>query len=492
MPQILVVEDEQAIRWKLRCGIEEAGLGEVSEASDLATARELTRTHRYDLVLLDLGLPLGANEPIPEPDAGFSLLAELTADAEWTPAILVVTADSSIDTAVRAMRCGAADYLQKPFDPLELRQRVGNIIQARRGALELTALREVVERISGIKSVIHQSEAMARILDHVRRVGQRDSTVLVRGETGTGKELIARAIHFCSPRRAAPFVAVDTPAIPAMLLEDELFGHVRGAFTGAAVSRHGKFEMAEGGTIFFDEIGDMDLQLQAKMLRVIQEREFQPVGGSRTIKADVRIVAATNQDLESAVREGRFREDLYYRLNVFPLTLPPLRERREDIPVLANHFVIEMNREFGTRVGGFAPRTLERLQALPWPGNVRQLRNLVERLVTLAEDDAAIGLEDLEAALAASPGGLQGSSGATAGVTPAAAGTVDAGEGTAGRIEEQFPDLDGTLAESIEILERILIKRALVRANGNKSKAATLLGLSRPALYNRLARYDIG
>ena len=474
MTQFLVVDDERAVRWKLVAGIEAAELGQAHEAADLESARAMLRGGRYDLVLLDLGLPPGGDDPLPSPDAGLTLLDEIAADPGAGPDVLVVTAEASVEIAVEAMKRGAIDYLQKPFDAVELRRRLTNALAARANRDDLRALREVVERASGLDAVVFEAPQMEAVLRQARKVARTASTVLVRGETGTGKELIARTLHFASPRREGPFVVVDTPAIPSTLLESELFGHLRGAFTGARAARKGKFELARGGTIFLDEIGDMGLELQAKVLRVIEEREFQPLGASVPIAAEVRIVAATHQDLEGAVESGGFRRDLYYRLNVVPITIPPLRGRAQDIPLLARHFLTRFNRELGTRVAGFEDAALERLVAERWPGNVRQLKNLVERLANLVEDDTLIGIDDLEAALEERRPGTQAPKGAAAG--PA---------------DDPFPPLEGTLADCVEQLEKVLVRRAMIACRGNKSAAASRLGLSRPALYSRLDRYGI-
>ena len=473
MTRILVVDDERAIRWRIVAGIEAGDLGEVTEAADLKSARRELASGPFDLVILDLGLPQVAGESDPRPLAGLDLLDEIRARPESAPEVIVVTAEACVDVAVDAMRRGARDYLNKPFEELELRRRVENVLALGARQEEVRALQQVVERASGIETIVYRSKPMEKLVDRIRRVAKNDSTILVRGETGTGKELVARAIHFASARAEHPYVTVDTPAIPANLLEDELFGHVKGAFTSAAGQRRGKVELARGGTLFFDEIGDMAVELQAKILRLLQERQFQPVGGETPLAADVRVIAATHQDLETGVAEGWFREDLYYRLNVVPVDLPPLRERPEDILPLAEHFLEKFNRNLGTRVSGFDGAASERLASAPWEGNVRQLHNVVEQLANLVEEGRSVTLEDAEAALFSSSR-LKRSIAADS-----------AGEGL---LEDGFPELEGDLASCIERLESVMIQRALGRAAGNKSKAAAILGISRPALYARLDR----
>ncbi len=487
MTRILVVEDERPIRWRIMASIEEAELGTVTEAADIESARRVLVGSRFDLVVLDLGLPRSADDPEPRPVAGLELLDEIRSTPDDAPDVIVVTAEASTEVAVDAMRRGARDYLKKPFDPLELRRRLENVLSAGSRREEVRALRQVVERASGVEAIVYGSAAMQKVVDRIRRVARGDSTILVRGETGTGKELVARAIHFASPRADAPYVTIDTPAIPSNLLEDELFGHVKGAFTSAAGSRRGKVELARGGTLFFDEIGDMASDLQAKILRLLQERQFQPVGGEQRLDADLRVIAATHQDLEKGVSEGSFREDLYYRLNVVPIDLPPLRERSEDVLPLAHSFLEKFNRRLGTRIAGFDDAAAERLSADRWAGNVRELHNVVEQVANLVEEGHNITLEDVEAALASSARGARSCGGSLG------AGTESNSHNTGAvvMLDDGFPPMEGDLGACVERLEGVLIRRALTRARGNKTKAAALLGISRPALYARLERQGL-
>ena len=481
--RILVVEDERAIRWQLVAGLEDADLGAVTEAADVETARRLLGASRFDVVLLDLGLPPTPEDPIAQPGAGLAILDDIHAASPDAPRVLVVTAEASPEIAVDAMKRGAFDYLRKPFDKIELQRRVDSVLRLATQEEDVRELRAVVRRASGLESIVHRSEKMARVIDRLKRVARGDSTVLIRGETGTGKELVARAIHHGSSRANRPYAIVDTPAIPASLLEDELFGHVKGAFTSAAGARRGKVEMARGGTLFFDEIGDMEPALQAKLLRLLQERQFQSVGGSTTVDADVRIVAATHQNLEQGVKEGWFRRDLYYRLNVVPIDLPPLRDRPEDVVPLAIHFLGEFNRSMGTRVKGLSPEAAELLTRNDWPGNVRQLRNVIEQLTNLVEDATDILGEDVRAALD------------TSAETRSLVRASSAHEPVVGQpalLPDGFPLLEGDLRTCLERLEITLINRALDQAKGNRTKAAALLGLSRPALYGRLERHGLG
>ncbi len=482
MARILVVEDERLVRRAIVDEIEQAQLGSVEGVGDLAAARAALAAEPIDVVILDLGLPETAEDALPRQGAGLALVDEICAQEGDVPDVVVVTSEASVEIAVDAMRRGARDYLRKPFDPVVLRRRIENIAVARSRGEEVEELRRVVARASGFNAIVYRSTSMGKVMDRVRRAARGNSTVLVRGATGTGKELIARALHFASARADGPCVTVNCPAIPSELLESELFGHVRGAFTDARASRRGKLEMADGGTIFLDEIGDMSPKLQAKILRVIQEREFERVGSSDTVKVDVRIVAATHQYLERLVEEGLFREDLYYRLNVLPIDLPALRERPADILPLAEHFLEQLNRTLGTRVGGFDDEAAALLRGAAWPGNVRELRNVVERVVNLMECGDSITKAEVVAAMEAPRPRFAG---------PDAGAAADGGEARPPVLGDGFPPMDGTLRENLDQLERALLVRALDSTGGNRSRAATLLGISRPALYDRLESHAL-
>jgi two-component system, NtrC family, nitrogen regulation response regulator NtrX len=381
MAKILIVDDEASIREALR-QLFEYESHEVSLAGQAAEAMEKLKTVRPDLVFLDVKLP------------GMDGLEVLARIKEVDPGALVVmiSGHGTIDTAVEATRRGAYDFLEKPLDS-------DRLLLTLRNALAIKGLSASVERLqSEVESryeIVGGSFQIRQVLERIERVAPADARVLVTGENGTGKELVARAIHRLSPRKDAPFVEVNCAAIPSELIESELFGHIKGSFTGAVADRAGKFEQADGGTLFLDEIGDMSPAAQAKVLRALEEGVVTRVGGSKPIRVDVRVIAATNKKLEEEIAGGAFREDLFYRLNVVPIALPPLRERRDDIPMLVRHFIQRMARTDGLPPRSFSPEALARLQELPWPGNVRELRNTVERLLILSPS-AQVRREDVE------------------------------------------------------------------------------------------------
>ncbi|MGE0042882.1 MAG: sigma-54-dependent transcriptional regulator [Vicinamibacterales bacterium] len=447
---ILLVDDEEKILKTLGRALAEDGHDVVTAASAEAAAR-LLAARPFDLLVVDYLMP---------GRTGLELVAELaaTTPAGERPAVVMMTAHGSIENAVEAMKLGARDYLQKPFEVDELlaiTRRALEDLRAHRGLRYLLSERDDEFSHYGI---VGRSRAIRAVIDRAERVAAARSTVLVTGETGTGKELVARAIHARSAQRDLPLIKVNCAAIPETLLESELFGHVRGAFTGAAYSKKGRFALADGGSIFLDEIGTLSLTVQAKLLRVLQEREFEPLGAERTVKVDVRVIAATNRDLRQLVAEGRFQEDLFYRLNVIPIEIPPLRERREDVPVLVEHFVAHFARRAGRRVEAVDEAAMQALEAYDWPGNVRELENTIERAIVLASGPRvtreAIWLM-----------------GATA---PAAGGLPGLG-----------------LHQNVEWAERETIRRALAQAGGVKKAAAELMGISQRALSHYLAKYRI-
>jgi two-component system NtrC family response regulator len=388
--------------------------------------------------------------------SGLDLLHRLRA---VTPeaAVIVMTAYGTIETAVGAIKAGATDYLTKPLNLDELLHRIERVRERQRLLGENRELREALRERHRVEGIVGDSGRMQEVLSLVRRVAGSDATVLIRGESGTGKELIARAIHHASPRAAGPFVAVNCAALPEGLLESELFGHERGAFTGAAATRKGRFELADGGSLFLDEIGDLPLHLQVKLLRVLQEREFERVGSSRPIGVDVRVIAATHRDLEALVRQGRFRDDLYYRINVVTVTLPPLRERREDLPLLIDHFVKTFAAKNGKTVVGLTREARESLLRYDYPGNVRELENLIERAVVLTRDEV-IGLTDLPLTVHDAP--------------------PEPGRGPG-------------LVAAVEALERDMIRGALGLADGVQTRAAESLGISERVLRYKLKKYGL-
>jgi DNA-binding NtrC family response regulator len=424
-------------------------------ARDAAEALRAVAEHPIDLVLADVQMP-GLS--------GLELIRQVHDVAPDLPCI-VVTGYGSAEQSVEALRAGAFWYLEKPFDQAHLdvvRRLVEQAIEVGRLRTENRRLQRELRSRYGFENIVGTSQGLRGVLDLVERVAETDATVLVTGESGTGKELVARAIHYNSPRAERPLVTVNCGAIPEELLESELFGHVRGAFTSAVSQRVGRFALADGGTIFLDEIGDMSANLQVKLLRVLQDRTFEPVGSSKTASVDVRVVAATHQDLELAIRERRFREDLFYRLNVFPIHVPPLRERREDIPLLAQHFLeaARARQGAGGAAEGIAPEALERLCAWPWPGNVRELQNLMERVAILRRQ-GRVEAADL-------PASFQQRAPA-----PAA---------------PQLPPSGLSFRDVVEDFETDLILQALEQTQWNKNQAARLLGLNRTTLLEKIKK----
>lgn len=444
--RILAVDDEPNMRRLLEIMLKQAGYQPLLAANG-KEALELLAREGADLVVSDLHMP-GMD--------GLGLLAAMQEAGTSIPAI-IVTAHAEVETAVAAMKLGAADYIVRPFDLETLEIAMVRALSLTRLKIENRFLRDEAER--DVDNMVGSSPAMRKVYEAIRQVAPEKATVLVVGETGTGKELAAHAIHQLSPRSEALFVAVNCAAIPAEMMESELFGHERGAFTGAVKERIGKFELADGGTLFLDEVTEMPIALQAKLLRALQEGMIERLGGHRPIAVDIRIVAATNRDPQQAVRDGLLREDLYYRLNVFRLDLPPLRERVEDIPVLAQHFVARRGIEL-------APDANDRLAAYRWPGNVRELENVLER--------AAIVCGGRTITAAHLPADISSPS-------PAALTTQTA------VVPETL-----SIPEATEALERQMIAAALRETGGNKSKAARLLDISERSLWYKLTRYDLG
>ena len=446
-PVILVVDDEPGLRESFRLVLDQDY--EVIDVPDGASALDVVRSAQVDLVLLDIRLP-GMD--------GIEVLERIKAIDEGMEVVLV-TAVRTVRTAVAAMKLGAFDYLTKPFEEDELLSLVQRALERRSLAREVVYLRSELERRQDAE-LVGQHPEMQRLHRLVAQVARTTTTVLITGESGTGKELVARAIHRQGPRSDRPFVAVNPAATAETLLESDLFGHERGAFTGAYQRKLGKFELAQGGTLFLDEIATLRSELQVKLLRVLQEREIERVGGGQAIQLDVRIIAATNADLPAAVAAGTFREDLYYRLNVVHLTVPPLRERADDIEPLVAHFIRRYNHEFGKRIQGLTPEAAEALRAYRWPGNVRELQNVVERSVVLVEGPTIdVGDLPLELSLSASV--------------------------TAAR-PDALP-----LNEASDRFERQIVLRTLGHVDGNVSEAARVLGIHRNSLKAKLARWKI-
>jgi two-component system response regulator HydG len=449
--RVLIVDDDEAHAESLcdaletdgaRCTVARSG------AEGVARLSEAT----FDAVLTDLVMP---------DRSGMEVLREATR-LQPDCAVLLVTGHESVRTAVEAMREGAADYLAKPVDLAELRTRLSRAVESVRLKRTNTELQRQIDKRFGFEGIIGQSPAMQRVFDVLLQVSGTNATVLLLGESGTGKELAARAIHTNSPRAKRPYVPVNCAALPQELIESELFGHQKGAFTGAVAAKEGRFVYADGGTLFLDEVGDMPLATQAKLLRVLENREVVPVGGNAAVRVDVRIVSATNRDLAGMVREGTFREDLYYRLQVVSLRLPALRERSSDLPLLVDHFVSEFARSHQRTIRGVAPEARQLLARYEWPGNVRELRNVIETMVVLARGEV-LGVEDMPDALR--------------GAAPAAGRGAGGGYELAGR----------SLAE----VERALIEANLTLCEGNREKTAKVLGMGERTLYRKLKEYGL-
>jgi DNA-binding NtrC family response regulator len=445
--KILIVDDDEAILDSCTQVLEKADYV-VRGAKDGIEGLNFLKRESFHLVLLDLKLP--------GPD-GMEILSHIREDSPETP-VIIITGYASVESAVEAMRQGAFDYMAKPFSPKELRVIVKKALASRTMILENLYLRKELEAKREFDLVVGESEAMRAVLDIVRRVSPSESTVLITGESGTGKEILAREIHLHSLRHEGPFVVVDCGALVETLFESELFGHVKGSFTGAYETKHGRFEVAHGGTIFLDEISNVSLNIQAKLLRVIQEKEVTRVGSSKPIKIDVRIIAATHENLAEAVKRGKFREDLFYRLSVVPIPLPPLRERKEDIPLLVDHFLSKYNKRSKKNIKGIDPKVIKPLIEYNWPGNIRELENTIERAVVLGRDDR-IGLEDL--------------------IYHGIGSSLSLLEPVAGKYK------------SLEELEKEYIKVVFYSQHGNKSKTAKILGIDRKTLLSKLKRYVI-
>jgi DNA-binding NtrC family response regulator len=373
--RLLIVEDEETLRSSLKRVFLREGYA-VDTAEDAETALQLIKENIYDLIITDIILPN---------IDGIELLKHIK---ELIPdqIVIVITAFASLETAVDALRSGAYDYIIKPIIHEEIKQIVKNALNQRALQRENIQLKRQIKRQYDFSKIIGEGIAMKRIINEVRKIADAKSNVLLLGETGTGKELIARAIHFNSSRADKPFIPINCSAIPENLLESELFGHIRGAFTGAFTSKKGLFEEASGGTIFLDEIGDLSINLQSKLLRVLEDQEIRPVGGTQNIKVDVRFIAATNKDIVSAVKEGNFREDLFYRINVITIKLPPLRERKEDIDLLVKHFIDKFSTELGKKINGIDEESLKHIKRYNWPGNIRELQNVIERAILISDD----------------------------------------------------------------------------------------------------------
>jgi two-component system response regulator PilR (NtrC family) len=451
--RVLVVDDERSMRDLLAIMLRKNGY-EVTLAEGGEAALGALRTGGFDLIITDLRM------------RKVDGLAVLKASKELSPqtVVLVITAYASTETAVEAMKLGAYDYITKPFKLEEIRLTIDKALERKRLQDENLALKRQLRKHQGLDNFVGRSRIMLEIFETIRKTADSTSTVLITGESGTGKELVALAIHHESPRRTGPFVSVNCGAIPEGLMESELFGHVRGAFTGAVANSPGLFSAADGGTLFLDEITEIPQSVQVKLLRAIQERQIRRVGETRDVKVDVRLIAASNRDVTRAVADGLLREDLFYRLNVIPIHLPPLRERKEDIPLLVVHFIEKIARATGKAVRGIAPDALALLESSPWPGNIRELENVIERAIVLGNGDMI---------------------------------TREALPATLGRPREtpesmpEFPDEGFDLESTLDRLERRYIQQALQRTGGNQTRAAGLLGLSFRQLRYKVRKHGL-
>lgn len=452
--RILVVDDESSLRTTLFRILEKKGFNVVT-ANRAEEARMLGQTDQpLDMAILDLNLPDGD---------GLQLMTDLKI-THPNCQVIILTGHGSIENAVRATQQGAFHFMTKPFNVDELTSLVDKALSHKKLQQENMQLKTELGRKYRFEQIIGQSEEIKSVLNLVERVSDSDSTVLITGESGTGKELIARAIHYNSPRAENPFVAINCGAIPSELLESELFGHVKGAFTGAVANRIGRFELADGGTIFLDEIGDLEPALQVKILRALQERQFEPVGGTKSIQVSVRVIAATNKDLEDLVEKNLFREDLYYRLNVIPIGIPALRDRKTDIPLLFAHFMDQFNKTKAKKLTGVSPEAMDCLIKYPWPGNIRELENLVER-ISILKGGGLIEIVDL-------PTKYQSSGFST--------GTEI--------MNMDIPDNGMDFNSAVDQFENGLILRALEKTGWNRNQAAMLLRLNRTTLVEKIKK----
>ncbi|MBM4313748.1 MAG: sigma-54-dependent Fis family transcriptional regulator [Deltaproteobacteria bacterium] len=448
-PNILVVDDEASHRIMLRAVLTADGY-QVTEAADGLDAIRAVEKEAFDIILLDIRMT--------HMD-GIEALTEIRKISPLVP-VLIMTAYASVKTAVEALKAGAFDYMTKPLDIEEVKILIEKALEHYHLRTENLALKERLGDRFDFSRVIGRSVKMKILLDTLAMVAPSDATVLIMGESGTGKEVAANAIHQNSPRAGQPFIKVSCAALPESLLESELFGHEKGAFTGAVSRREGRFQLAHRGTIFLDEVGEMSQAIQTKLLRVLQEKEFEPLGSVRTVKVDIRVIAATNKDLAKEVREGRFREDLYYRLNVVPITMPPLRDRKEDIPPLAEHFLAIFREKNRKPMKGISGKALDLLVRYDWPGNIRELENCIERAVIMTKEEMITPADF--------PPQIQRLAG-----------------------EEERGGLALTSGMSLEAMERELIVKTLAETGGNRTRASEILGINRRTLQNKLKEYGL-
>jgi len=454
---ILIVDDEKLIRWSMKQKLESWNY-DVLEAEDLRHGRLLLQQENPDLVTLDIKLPDGN---------GIELLKEIIELHPGTP-VIMITAFGVVDVAVQALRLGAYDFIEKPINFEKLDHVLRNALETHRLKTQVTQTSKNNKSRFGLESIVGKSKAIHEVLDLIKRLAQSGaSTLLVQGESGTGKDLVSKALHYESTRRDNPFFALNCAAIPETLIETELFGYEKGAFTDAKTMKKGVFEMADRGTVFLDEISEMHINMQSKFLRVLEDQTFRRVGGVRDISVDVQVVASTNRDLEQTVREGKFREDLFYRLSVIPIQIPPLRERKEDIPLLVDHFIQRYNTQFRKNVQGVTPEGLKWLMNYSWPGNIRELKNAVERAMILVDRDR-IDVDQLPIRIAEPVGGSPG-------------------KRASDNHQVKLPPEGAGLDE----IEREVIQQALQYAKGNKTTASKLLKISRDTLRYKVKKHNL-
>ncbi len=446
MANVLVIDDEVGVRESLSLILSMEGYQVESAESGLSAVKLIDDGKNYDFIICDIRMP-GMD--------GIRFLKEIQ-NRDLGSILIMISAYGTVETSIEAIKCGADDYINKPINPDELILRMRMAEEKKRLRRENISLRRELGKGKGFEEIVFASEKIKGVVEFAKRISEYKTTVLITGESGTGKELIARAIHETSPRRDKPFVAVNCAAIPDTLLESELFGYVKGAFSGAHGTKKGLFEEANGGTLFLDEIGEFPLQIQPKLLRVLQEEEIRRLGDTKTIKIDVRIITATSRDLGQDVRQGSFREDLYYRLNILPVHIPPLRERKEDIKLLIEHFLQKYNQKLNRKIKGVSPSAMSEILEYPWPGNVRELENVIERAMILTDSEYIhridLGIRENDF-----------------------------------RMNTLIDSL--SLEEAWQRLEKAYIEKALSKTDGNRTQAAKLLGLSRRALLYKLKQY---
>ncbi len=454
MEEILVIDDEKKMHRILQLSLEGIGCQVLTAGSGLEGV-ELARDHLPSLVITDMKMP-GMS--------GMEVLEEMKKIDDQIP-VIIMTAYGTVQTAVDAMKAGAYDYILKPFDISEMEVITQKALEYRKLSREIVQLRSELQSRYRFDNIIGRSPGMQRIFNLITQIAPTKSTIMIRGESGTGKDLIAGSVHCHSDRASAPFIKLNCGAIPATLLESELFGYEKGAFTGADRQKPGRFELADGGTLFLDEIGDMDTALQVKLLRVLQSGELEHLGGTRTLQVDVRVIAATNTNLEQRMREGRFREDLYYRINVVPIEIPPLRERREDIPLLVHFFMDKYSEEMNRGKKNITPEAMEQIIHYDWPGNIRELQNMIERAIVLSRSESltpqSFNFSNQQKRPSLTPG------------------------------EVRIPEDGISLTQVVEELEKAYLKKALIQAGGIQTKAADLLGITRKILRYKMEKFDL-